>query len=210
MRFLIQSSIGLIIVFCLFAHQKACAQPVSLQVPNIVSTKYKASIDVIGKHLSGILIFKMQEDSSIRTVFINEMGVTFFDITFYENTYQWNTIMESMDKKAVKISLAKDLGMILMKGIFVKKPAIAAANIQGLPANTPFVIEKKLKRKGIVKYYLLSGSHEIPQIENYGRKKKVISITQKYKDKNSMPDSIFVQHHTVPFTISLKHLHVTE
>ncbi|MBK7039819.1 MAG: hypothetical protein IPH46_04930 [Bacteroidetes bacterium] len=52
--------------------------------------------------------------------------------------------------------------------------------------------------------------HEIPQIENYGRKKKVISITQKYKDKNSMPDSIFVQHHTVPFTISLKHLHVTE
>ena len=167
MRFLIQSSIGLIIVFCLFAHQKACAQPVSLQVPNIVSTKYKASIDVIGKHLSGILIFKMQEDSSIRTVF-------------------------------------------LMKGIFVKKPAIAAANMQGLPVNTPFVIEKKLKRKGIVKYYLLSGSHEIPQIENYGRKKKVISITQKYKDKNSMPDSIFVQHHTVPFTISLKHLHVTE
>ena len=97
-----------------------------------------------------------------------------------------------------------------MKGIFVKKPAIAVANMQGLPANTPFVIEKKLKRKGIVKYYLLSGSHEIPQIENYGRKKKVISITQKYKDKNSMPDSIFVQHHTVPFTISLKHLHVTE
>ena len=210
MRFLIRSNIFLVFIFYLFAQLQAFTQPISPQVPIIGSTKYKASIDVIGKHLSGILIFKLQEDSSIRSVFVNEMGVTFFDITFYEHSYQWNAIMESMDKKAVKISLAKDLGMILMKGIFVKKNNVTTPVLHGLPQNSPFVIEKKLKRKGTVKYYLLSGSNEIPQIENFGRKKKVISITQKYTDKNSMPDSIFVQHHTVPFTISLKHLHVTE
>src|SRR5258706_1999072 len=43
---------------------------------------YNASVDVIGKHLSGLLLFKMMPDSSTRVVFTNEVGVTFFDFEF--------------------------------------------------------------------------------------------------------------------------------
>ncbi len=202
----------------LFFNMLLIAQPVSDKFPELSndqkgfltfeSVKYQASIDVIGKHLSGILVFKQQEDNSIRTVFVNEMGVTFFDITFYDDSYHFNAIMESMDKKAVKISLAKDLGMILMRGIFKNEKNIGSRYIPG-PSCLEKEIVLRLKRKGTVRYHAKTACNEFPLIENYGRK-KVITVTQTYSAENSMPDSIFVQHHTVNFTISLKQLHVTE
>lgn len=182
--------------------------------PKFESVKYRASIDVLNKHLSGILIFKTQEDSSVRAVFINEMGVTFFDITFFEDRYEYNSIMESMDKKAVKISLAKDLGMMLVRGIFAIESQKSLKNRNnnnqavGCKSNT---FTFKLKRKGIVTYCANQHSTEFPLIYNYGKKEKsVITITQNYSAESSMPDSIFVEHHKVHFTISLKQFHATE
>lgn len=174
------------------------------------SVQYRASIDVIGKHLSGILVFKTQEDSSIRTVFVNEMGVTFFDISFFAQHYIFNAIMNSMDKKAVKRSLAKDLGMILMRGIYKENTAAQQLQSQAGTANQQKTFTLKLKRKGSVQYTYNSDREQYPVIENFGKNKKVISILQFYQQNNSAPDSIFVQHHTVHFTISLKQLHVTQ
>lgn len=205
MRCLVLSSLLLLLNGLLIA------QPVSNDrkgFPAFESIKYQASIDVIGKHLSGILVFKQQEDKSIRTVFVNEMGVTFFDITFFDDSYIFNSIMESMDKKAVKISLAKDLGMILMRGIYKNEKNIGSQYIPGSLSEKEIVL--KLKRKGTVHYHVKETGSAFPLIENYGKKKKVITVTQTYTTENSMPDSIFVQHHTVNFTISLKQLHATE
>lgn len=205
MRCLVLSS--LLLLFCsqsLFA-QHYMESNVNLRpLPKFESMKYKASIDVIGKHLSGILIFKTQEDSSVRAVFVNEMGVTFFDITFLKDSYLFNSIMNSLDKKPAKLSLAKDLGMILMRGIF-KSESIKKENcqIQFLRLN--------LKRKGYVSYFPNENWTTFPTIINFGkREKKIITITQNYTQENSLPDSIFVQHHTVNFTISLKKIDVTE
>ena len=169
-------------------------------VPNFINTKYRAAIDVIGKHLSGILIFKMQEDSSVRAVFVNEMGSTFFDITFGKTSYTYNSIMNSLSKKAVKRTLAKDLGMILLRGIF--------SSFQNISQQEKY-ITLKLQRKGSVYYYPNTTCKQYPLLENHGRK-KVISISQHYADNATLPDSIFVQHHKVDFTISLKQMHVTE
>lgn len=182
-----------------FQHEEEIYQKIK---PTFETVKYKASIDVVGKHLSGILIFKTQEDSSIRSVFVNEMGITFFDITFSKDNYVFHSIMESMDKKAVKITLAKDLGMILMIGIFIKNPIEQIPNIH--------ILQLKLKRKGIVQYDFEDSTNHINTIQNFGKRKKVVEINQYYSTKNTMPDSIFVHHQTVNFTISLKQLYATE
>ena len=212
MLFLVRNSLfGCLLFFCSSVFAQATL--VELQ-PKFESVKYRASIDVLNKHLSGILIFKTQEDSSIRSVFINEMGVTFFDITFYQDRYIYSSIMESMDKKAVKISLAKDLGMILMRGIYIvesrkfKEKGNKDKQVLGCKSNT-FIF--KLKRKGTVMYCANQHSTEFPLIYNYGKKEKsVITISQNYSAESIMPDSIFVEHHKVHFTISLKQFHATE
>ena len=68
----------------------------------------------------------------------------------------------------------------------------------------------KLQSKGTVRYTTTSDCAPVELIENLGRKKTVISVRQFYAAKVSMPDSIFVQHHNVPFTISLKQFNAEE
>ena len=175
-----------------------CSTP---KPPTFETLRYRASIDVLDKHLSGILIFKTLEDSSVRVVMINEMGATFFDVSFTQGDYTFNSIMESLDKKAVKLTLAKDLGMVLNKGIFK----------QGKYTRMPNgAFEVKLKRKGSVQYHLGNACDQFIRIENFGRRKKVVSIENKFIDGEFSPSSIFVQHHTVHFTIQLTRIYDSE
>jgi hypothetical protein len=171
--------------------------------PKFVSAKYRTAIDVLNKHLSGILIIKTLEDSSTRVVFINEVGATFFDMTYNENTYAFNSIMKSLDKKAVKKTLAKDIGMILMRGIYKDSPMVSSDSVYRW-------ITFKLHAKGSVRYKTDYECNPVNLIENFGKSKTVVSVQQFYQEQNLIPDSIFVQHHTVHFNISLKQLHVTE
>jgi hypothetical protein len=201
--YLVRSS--LFVIFLLF-HQSLSAQAGNeyscerIQAPTFNSIKYRASIDVVGNHLSGILICKTLESGQQRLVFINEIGATFFDITFDETIYHFNSAMGKLNKKAAKRTLAKDLGMILIKGIY--------KSLENHSKNEK-TLELKLKRKGKVLYYPNKNCKQYPLVENVGRK-KVLSIHQYYKHDSAMPDSIFVQHHKVNFTINLKQMDVTE
>jgi hypothetical protein len=79
---------------------------------------YNATVDVIGKHISGLLIFKTMPDSSMRVVFTNEVGVTFFDFEFKnDGSFKVHQIIEQMNKKAVTNLLRKDFELIMMRGV---------------------------------------------------------------------------------------------
>ncbi len=158
--------------------------------------KYRAAVDVVGKHLSGILIIKQQPNQSHRVVFLNEMGVTFFDFTFHEDNWVVNQIMESLDKKSVKKTLAKDFGMLLGKSI-LKKETISTSGKE---------ISVKLKEKGRVTYYCREACGVSDRIVNFGKKNAVITI-HNYFQTNDTPDSIYIEHHKINFTIQLNRIH---
>lgn len=213
MRCSAQSSLLLLFLlsfsFVCAQSQTECLQQLK---PKFETVRYRATIDVLDKHLSGLLIFKTQDDQSIRSVFVNEMGVTFFDVSFWDDHYRFHSMLPGMDKSAVKISLAKDLGMILMRGIF-KKIVHGVPLAQGKPSASPTgnkEIVLPLKRRGVVIYFPEPGCRQSLQISNKGRKTPVVSIMQKYLPEHSMPDSIFVEHHRFHFTIRLKQLHAAE
>ncbi len=158
----------------------------SVPIPSFNAVKYRASIDIMNKHLSGILIIKTQEDGSMRVVFINEMGTSFFDVSFTQSNYTFHSTMKSFDKKSVKRTLAKDLGMILMRGIF-------KSNQTQVISETHF--EKKLIRKGTVRYYPSSDNLHIDSMANFGKRKKVISIYQKFssnENKSGIYSAFFI------------------
>src|SRR5690349_16852835 len=67
--------------------------------PVFTTALYNTQVNVIGKHLSGLLINKTMPDSSIRIVFSSEAGFKFFDFGFSGNDFTVYYIYRDMDKK---------------------------------------------------------------------------------------------------------------
>ena len=75
---------------------------------------YHASVDVVGNHISGLLLLKNMPDSSYRVVFTNEAGVTYFDFGFSkEGDFKVHNVIKQLDKKPVIQTLRKDFQLIL-------------------------------------------------------------------------------------------------
>lgn len=80
----------------------------------IETSWYDASVDVTGKHLSGLLLIKNMPDSSRRIVFTSEAGLTFFDFSFTkEGEFKPVTVIKQFDKKVVIETLRKDFALVL-------------------------------------------------------------------------------------------------
>lgn len=80
----------------------------------ITTSWYNASVDVVGKHLSGLLLIKNMPDSSKRVVFTNEVGVTFFDFGFAgQGDFKVYNVVSQLNRKAVIETLRKDFELIL-------------------------------------------------------------------------------------------------
>src|ERR1035437_4022081 len=80
--------------------------------PAISSILYNTHVNVIGKHLSGLMIIKRMRDSTIRVVFSSEMGVKFFDFEYSGIGFKVVYCMEQLNKKVVINQLKKDLGFL--------------------------------------------------------------------------------------------------
>ena len=49
---------------------------------------FKATLDIRKEHLTGLMLFKTMPDSSIRVVFTNEIGMTFFDFIIKDGSFE--------------------------------------------------------------------------------------------------------------------------
>ncbi|MEO5996790.1 MAG: hypothetical protein ABIN89_08660 [Chitinophagaceae bacterium] len=166
--------------------------------PVFTSALYNTQVNVIGKHLSGLLLIKMMPDSSIRMVFSNEMGFTFFDFEFSATgNFKVYSIIKQMNKKAVIKMLRKDFELILMRQI-----------------DTIKVIVKKNDRHNYFifpqgkefNYYITDlKCDQLVRIEKTSKRKiKVQVIMQNYV--KGIPDTIGISHRNFNFNIGLKRL----
>lgn len=146
-------------------------------------------------HLSGILVFKTLPDASTRVVFQNEMGFTFFDFSWdNKDSFQVVKVIPQLDKPALIKTLEKDLSLVMMKNLDPEQEQIAGAK-EGRVHRFPL-------EKGFADY-LISGD-SLQEIYVAGKKKVATINLGARPNKASMPDSIFVRHHTANFTIELK------
>jgi hypothetical protein len=149
-------------------------------------------------HLSGILLFKTMENGTVRAVFQNEMGMTFFDFEWDgQDSFKVNQVIEQLDRPAVVKTLKKDLSLLLMKGLDKKSEKFFVGD-RGKSTHHCFNIESGYA------YYVETGK-QLVRIENAGEKKKVITITTTGRNApTDMPDSVFFNHHKANFTIALQ------
>lgn len=171
----------------------ACSNKIA---PLYISTSwYNASVDVVGKHLSGLLLIKNMPDSSKRVVFTNEVGVTFFDFGFSrEGDFKVYSVVSQLKKKAVIETLQKDfeliLGLPFRKGLYNR--SIAGDEIYF-----------GVKEKSETAYFITSKDCASLQRLEWGTaRKRMVSVTTPGLGYPS-PETIELVHHNFNMQIKL-------
>ena len=166
--------------------------------PTFKSDWYNASIDVIGKHLSGLVLFKVMPDSSHRVVFTNEAGIKFFDFGFQPDgkkiTHQ---VIEQLDREMVVRTLQKDFELTLMNQVGMLVPRIYSQGEELF-----FSFPGKKETDAIISNRDCS---KLLRIEN-GWKGKTKSVVQLFGEMEHAPDSILIEHYNFNMKIKLKRL----
>lgn len=209
------SSLSLLLLVLLVAcgnpYKKLAQQPTSASAmrfqPEFDKVLYRGLVD--GKmlwkrfHLSGIVMFKKMEDSSIRVVFQNEMGVSFFDFEWdKQQRFTVKQIIPQLDKKAVVALLQKDLQLLLMLGL---QPQSETTFRKDEETYQRFTLDK-----GYV--YYISSNNQLTRIENSGKQKVTTISLRGTRALNELPEQAVFKHHKANFTIQLKRIdtHVEE
>jgi hypothetical protein len=159
---------------------------------------YDAGIDVVGKHISGLLLIKEMPDRSKRIVFTNEGGVTFFDFGFkLSGDFKVHYVMKQLDKKAVVRLLRDDFALLL--GIPFESPVWRSWEMDG---EKYFGVSEKNEN-----HYFITGMDcsSLHRLESASKKKKKLTIGMVGSDLQK-PDSITLKHHTFAMKINLKKL----
>jgi hypothetical protein len=158
---------------------------------------YKTEVDVVGNHLSGLLLIKKMPDSSTRMVFSNEMGIKFFDFEFTtDGNFKVYFVMKKMNKKPVLKTLRKDFELILMEHLDT-----AAASVRIHNGLIYYVFPET---KGY-NYYITDSTGIISLAwKEHQKKNDCTAIMKNYI--NGTPDTIGISHKTFNFTIGLKRI----
>jgi len=201
MRYLLFISFIILLVACSSQYRKmkkqagdtSCIQKFK---PAFNGTVYKTTVDVVGKHLSGLLLIKKMPDSSMRIVFTSEIGFKFFDFGFSKDSgFKVYYVIQQMNKKAVITTLRKDFELVMMyntdtKGSYILKDS----------GNLYYSFPQE---KGVNYYITDSTCKTLIGMQRASKRKAVVEAIMKWKEDNA-PDTIGIEHKNFNFTIGLK------
>ncbi|MGB4844892.1 MAG: hypothetical protein WBP16_10535 [Ferruginibacter sp.] len=166
--------------------------------PAFTIALYNTTVDVVGNHLSGLLLIKKMPDSSTRMVFSNEMGFSFFDFEFGANgSFKVYSIIKKMNKKSVIKTLRHDFELILMNNLDSNKAIVKTKDGQ-----LYFIFPKN---KGYNYYITTADGNGLIRMERASNKKTIVEAVMRNYN-NGIPDSIGISHKTFEFNIGLKRL----
>jgi len=201
MRYLLLSSCLFLLAGCSSVYKNLQPATGDINVlqkfkPNFKSVLYKAEIDVVGHHLSGLLLIKTLPDSTIRMVFATETGFKFFDFAFSpDGGFRVLYVVRQMDKKAVIKTLRKDFELILLPPADYK-----SAYLRKDDSSLYYIFPRP---KGTFCYITDLKSTEMKLMEISSPHKPIVRAIAK-DDGNGVPDTIGISHKNFNFTIGLK------
>jgi hypothetical protein len=165
--------------------------------PEFGHAVYKISVDVVGKHISGLLVIKRMPDSSTRIVFTNEMGLSFFDFGFLPyDGFMVYQIVPQMNKKALVKTLRKDFDLIMFRSMDSSKYYALA--------DSGLVYHAFPQSKGINFYVTDTHCSKLVKMQRSSNIKPVMEAQLYGESNGNSPDSISIRHLNFNFSISLK------
>ncbi|MGC3948596.1 MAG: hypothetical protein QM762_29540 [Chryseolinea sp.] len=203
MRYLIYSALVFLLVQCKSDYSalvpKAQDQACVPVIPYLTtSSLYKASIDVTGHHLSGLLVIKAMADSSWRAVFTNEAGVTFIDLGFQKDgSMTVHHAIRQLNRKPVLVTLGKDFSLII--GLPFQRSQIS----QSIAGEEVYFQARQKKES----YYFITSKDcaSLRRMERGSDRKRVVSVDVT-GTSYPMPSQLMLQHHTFDMQIKLNRI----
>jgi hypothetical protein len=166
--------------------------------PKFSVALYRTQVDVIGNHLSGVLLIKEMPDSSTRMVFSNEIGLKFFDFEFLPRVgFKVHSIIKQMNKKPVIKTLRKDFELVLMRSL-----NFSTAYLRGDESSLYYIFPQQ---KGFYTYVTDIKGAKLVRMERSSKRKPVVQVIAK-DYINGIPDTIGISHRNFNFTIGLKRI----
>jgi|SRR5579863_435883 len=165
--------------------------------PSFLREEYKTSVDVIGKHISGLLLIKYMTDSSTRVVFTNEVGLSFFDFGFSQDDgFVVFHIVPQMNQPALIKTLRKDFELIMFRNLDGNKSYSLIDSS---------VIYHAYPQKNGVNYYITDEQcSRLIKMQRSSDKKPVMEAIFFNDVYGKSPDSISIRHLNFKFSIYLK------
>ncbi len=111
-----------------FKHPKECNRVVitnaafSPVLKQTSATKFKASIDVLKNHLTGIIIVKQTDSASTHIIFVTEIGMKMFDFEWKNNEMKAVYVFEPLNKPTLINALLNNFKVMLLLDVY-HKPA---------------------------------------------------------------------------------------
>lgn len=204
MRFLILSSCIFLLAACDTVYKSLPKTNGSISSlcrfrPEFSVALYSTSVDVVGNHLSGLLLIKKMPDSSLRMVFSNEMGFKFFDFEFAaDGNFKVYAIIKKMNRKSVIKTLRKDFELVLMQHLDASPLTVR----QDSSGNRYYILPQT---KGYNCYITNADGSELLRAERASPSKPIAQYYMK-GNTNGIPDTIGITHLNFDFTIGLKRL----
>ncbi len=165
--------------------------------PVIDYSLFETSVDVLNKHLSGLLVLKTMPDNSIRAVFQSEMGLTYFDFEWTESgMFNARNVIKKMDKKIVINALRKDFELMLMNRL---DTAQAIGFTDGTQLYTRFEDQSDY-------IYAITDTSctVLHKMERASARKAKVDMY--LYSTLGVPDSVLIDHRQFKFSIALKRI----
>src|SRR5450755_2824378 len=190
-RFLLSLSIFMLNASCnQYRHMQkiqsdeSCVQKLKPVFSHVI---YKISVDVLGKHISGLLLIKYMPDRSTRIVFTNEMGFSFFDFGFLPDSgFIVYHIVQQMNKPALIKTLRRDFELIMFRNMDHTK----SYNL----GDSGLVYHAYPQTSGINYYITDDQCRELVKMQRSSNKKPIMEAVIYKGLPGDSPDSVSIRH----------------
>ncbi len=180
---LLSSALLVVVVSCRISkYNNAYSQKVFVSaetlgslLPANQSLKFKATIDVLKNHLTGILIVKQTDSVATHFVFVTELGMKMFDFMYKDNRMEAVYVFEPLNKPKLINSLMRNLeNMFLL--------SVSSKSIKYFKSKTDFLFFKleDTPKTNICSYLRSDSTSHFTFQEIFNRRKKSSLINYTY------------------------------
>jgi VCBS repeat-containing protein len=155
---------------------------------------FKATVDVYGHHLSGLLLIKNSGQGDYRTVLTSEAGVTLFDFAFAaDGGFQVKKIIKQMDRKPVINTLREDFSLLLRIPFRHGKFTVQTMGDE---------VYTGAGSKKETAYLVTDKNCSLKRLEVGSKRKRKVSIL--VNGAYDSPEALEINHHTFDMVIKLR------
>lgn len=150
--------------------------------PGGTATKYKATIDVLNKHFSGLVIVKKTDSITTHVVFITELGIKMFDLEKKDTAFQMVYVFEPMNKPNLISVLKTNFKNMLLMDVYGKNMSI------GRTKKDEKVYELQVGKER--RYFVKNDANQLVKQAIFYKKKKSSLINYEYDPETKVYEKI--------------------